>query len=187
VFVLLQKGGSGSGYGDGYGSGSGSGYGYGYGSGSGSGYGYGYGDGDGYGDGSGSGYGSGYGDGYGSGSGSKKLLEDNLISRVIAIRTMNLITKGEVPMTAKLNDNRIVVMPYGWVFVGIWNDNGKKTTLSNAHCIQKWGTDKGLGELAIKGPLPNTILCHTGAVIFKSGTEIVSIPCETHNWPWSIQ
>ena len=149
---------------------------------SGDGSGYGYGDGHGYGYGDGYGDGSGYGDGYGDEK--KEFPEDNLISRAIAIQTMNLITGGEFSMTIKhVSERRIVVMPYGWVFVGKWEDDGNRTTLTRAHCIQKWGTEKGLGELALKGPLPNTVLCHTGAVIFKSGTEVVSIPCVTDNWP----
>ena len=84
---------------------------------------------------------------------------------------------------SKVTDRRIVVMPYGWVFVGDWQDDGNRVTLVRAHCIQRWGTTKGIGELAIKGPLPETVLCHVGAVIFKSGNEVVSIPCQTDNWP----
>ncbi len=145
-------------------------------------------DGDGNGNGNGNGYGNGdgngYGYGYGYGDGSATLSENTLRAACISAKTLSLMLEGGcIEMGDKKIDRRIVVMPYGWVFVGHWSDDGTRTTLNHAHSIRRWGTENGLGELAIKGPLSQTKLDYAGAVIFKSGSEVVSIPCETDNWP----
>ena len=49
--------------------------------------------------------------------------------------------------------------------------------------IRKWGTEYGLGELAIKGPRKETVLDPAGTVSFQLGTEIASLECKTSNWP----
>lgn len=76
-------------------------------------------------------------------------------------------------------DIRIVVLPAGWVFVGEWSENGSEVILDNASCIRVWGTTHGVGELAIKGPLKETVLDKCGLVKFIRGTEVVSLVCQT--------
>jgi len=50
-------------------------------------------------------------------------------------------------------------------------------------CIRKWGTTVGLGELAIRGPLVDTILDPCGVVSFVEGTEIAEMECQSE---WKI-
>ena len=58
---------------------------------------------------------------------------------------------------------QIAVLDRGFVYIGRveWNDD--VLTITNAKCIRRWGTTKGLGEL-VNGPLPETILDTVGTV-----------------------
>lgn len=53
---------------------------------------------------------------------------------------------------------RIVVLDRGFVVVGNVTVDDTKVTIRNCKCIRRWGTTRGLGELALEGPRPNTIL-----------------------------
>ena len=53
-------------------------------------------------------------------------------------------------------DIKIVILQRGWVMVGRLTRNGTDCVLSNASTIRRWGTTKGLGELAANGALQNT-------------------------------
>lgn len=55
---------------------------------------------------------------------------------------------------------QIVVLQRGWVVVGDFSQEGCQCILNNASVIRVWGTDKGLGQLSIDGPLNGTILDH---------------------------
>lgn len=53
---------------------------------------------------------------------------------------------------------RIVVISYGFVFVcKDMVETPTHFTMHNARCIQKWGTDSGLGQL-VSGPQSSTVL-----------------------------
>lgn len=58
----------------------------------------------------------------------------------------------------KPSKKQIVVLNRGWVVIGEYSEKGDECTLANASVIRKWGTTQGLGELAEKGKLPNTVL-----------------------------
>lgn len=60
--------------------------------------------------------------------------------------------------------SRIVIAQRGWVFVGIYTEDGDNVTLTNAKVIRQWGTTKGLGELALNGPTSKTVLDDAGVV-----------------------
>jgi hypothetical protein len=81
----------------------------------------------------------------------------------------------------KIN-RKIVILPSGWVFVGIWQEVGNRVILTESATIRKWGTEYGLGELAIKGPRKETVLDPAGTVSFQLGSEIASLDCKTDNW-----
>lgn len=61
---------------------------------------------------------------------------------------------------------RIVVLHRGWVSVG----------------IRRWGTSKGLGELAEKGQLDDTIIDKTPTQRFPLTAVINTIDCNEANW-----
>jgi hypothetical protein len=74
-----------------------------------------------------------------------------------------------------IGDVRIIVADRGWVFVGACTDNEDgSVTIRNAKNIRRWGTTKGLGELAT-GPTKDTVADDYGTV---RTTPIVTIAVE---------
>jgi len=53
---------------------------------------------------------------------------------------------------------QIVVLNRGWVVMGDYSEEGDTCVLTNASVIRRWGTTKGLGELAENGKLEETVL-----------------------------
>jgi len=55
---------------------------------------------------------------------------------------------------------RILVLQRGWVAVGDYSEStdGNEVSLTNASIIRRWGTTKGLGEIAANGPTKDTKL-----------------------------
>lgn len=77
---------------------------------------------------------------------------------------------------------KIVVLQRGWVAVGEYYRDGYECRLENASVIRRWGTTKGLGELAINGPLEDTKLDKSGTIEFHLGAEVCRLNCKTTNW-----
>jgi uncharacterized protein (TIGR02996 family) len=121
-----------------YGNSDGDGYGYGYGYGNGDGNGNGYGDGNG--DGNGNGYGYGYGYGYSYGESLMRL---------------------EVLMEGKF----LFVCENGFVLCGVASPHPTdflRVVIDRAGVVRRWGTTKGLGQLAAEGPLRETTIDPAG-------------------------
>ena len=55
-------------------------------------------------------------------------------------------------------DIRILVLHRGWVVVGYYSATDSEVTLRQAAVVRRWGTTKGLGEIAAGGPTAATIL-----------------------------
>lgn len=77
---------------------------------------------------------------------------------------------------------KICVLDKGWVFVGQLEKDGDDYLLINAQCIRRWGTTQGLGELAMKGPLPETKLEKTPLIKFNKSQLIFTISCDESKW-----
>lgn len=77
---------------------------------------------------------------------------------------------------------QIVIAQRGWVFVGDVVRNGDDVTIKNAQCIRRWGTTKGLGELAKNGPQSSTVLDDMGTVRLHTLAVVASIDCEDAKW-----
>lgn len=52
----------------------------------------------------------------------------------------------------------IVVADRGYVFVGRISVVDNYVTIRNCSCVRRWGTTKGLGEIAAGGPTTKTVL-----------------------------
>ena len=80
----------------------------------------------------------------------------------------------------KNGDLIIAVMDRGWVFVGFATllADGE-IRLDCAHNIHRWGTTKGLGELAVKGPLKETVLYEAGVVY---GKAVLVMKTDINKW-----
>ena len=68
---------------------------------------------------------------------------------------------------------KIVVLTNGWVLVGKLDGD----MLTDASVIRRWGTSKGLGELANYGPLKETILDRLGTVVIERSNVLFEIDC----------
>lgn len=85
---------------------------------------------------------------------------------------------GPRPETVK----QIVILQRGWVFIGDLSKDGEEFTLSNAQNIQRWGTTKGLGQLASSGPTSNTVLQPAGTVRFHELTVVARLDVDGSKW-----
>ena len=76
--------------------------------------------------------------------------------KTIMIDEVEYVRKEDVKAHVVIGEKRIIVAERGWVFVGdcIDEENGS-VTMHNAKNIRRWGTSKGLGEIA-SGPTSNT-------------------------------
>ena len=72
-------------------------------------------------------------------------------------------------------DIRIVILSYGWVLMGEYAFADGFITLTNASIIRRWGTTKGLGQIALHGTTPDTILEPVGDFEAPIGSVVGSI------------
>ena len=54
--------------------------------------------------------------------------------------------------------------------------------ISGARIVRRWGTERGLNQLATEGPRANTILDDPSDVLVASSKVIAIIPCEVSRW-----
>lgn len=79
----------------------------------------------------------------------------------------------------------IVVVDRGFVYVGKLSDKGREDgvfTLKEAYNIRKWGTKKGLGQLVLEGPQPDTVLDKCGTLIIPKKSIISVHPTKQELW-----
>lgn len=76
----------------------------------------------------------------------------------------------------------ILVVEGGWVLVGNVELRAKTATVTNAHVIRVWGTDKGLGQIALNGPTPKTVLDKLGKAYIERLQLRFCIPCDSSKW-----
>jgi hypothetical protein len=77
---------------------------------------------------------------------------------------------------------KICVLEKSWILVGELEKDGNYYYLRKGSFIRRWGTTKGLGEIAKDGPTKNTILDKVGAVKFHENQLIFTISCEEEKW-----
>lgn len=76
----------------------------------------------------------------------------------------------------------IVILDRGFVYVGDVSIYGDWLLISDAKNVRRWGTTQGLGELAAKGPQPETKLDMGGSVKAPLRALIGLIKCEAASW-----
>lgn len=79
-------------------------------------------------------------------------------------------------------NTKIAVLDRGWVYVGECALEGEILVIRNARNIRRWGTTGGLGELAAKGPQPETRLDACGTVRAPMRSVIHLIDCDQGAW-----
>ena len=76
----------------------------------------------------------------------------------------------------------IVVADRGFVYVGETEITDDWCIIQKARNIRYWGTSKGLGELALNGPLEKTKLDNVGTVLFPIKAIMHVIDTEVEKW-----
>jgi len=77
---------------------------------------------------------------------------------------------------------KIIVLDRGWNLVGRLEKDGDWYILIDGHVIRRWGTSEGLGELAMKGKLPETKLDPLPITKFHQDKVIMIISCSEDKW-----
>lgn len=77
----------------------------------------------------------------------------------------------------------ILAADRGWVFVGKVCEEGDNFVMTDSRTVIRWGTTKGLEELADKGPLTNTRLAESAAcrMIPRAAVKFV-VACNESAW-----
>lgn len=73
---------------------------------------------------------------------------------------------------------RIFILQRGWVFIGLGFQCGENVTIRAASCVRRWGTTKGLGELASNGPTKDTVLESCPDVHVHELAIVASMECQ---------
>ena len=81
-----------------------------------------------------------------------------------------------------MSTTHIVVAQSGWVFVGDIREEGDRLHVTRAACVRRWGTTRGLGEIALGGPTSSTTLDPCGEVIIRLPAVLFTIPCTAERW-----
>jgi hypothetical protein len=82
-----------------------------------------------------------------------------------------------------MSNHRIVVLQRGWVAVGnLDRSAAPQLKLTNASIIRRWGTTKGLGELAQKGPQESTVLDAAGTLEFHELAVVTTFETVPSQW-----
>ena len=77
---------------------------------------------------------------------------------------------------------QIVVLDRGFVYVGQVRQDGDFLVIESAKNVRRWGTSRGLGQLASEGPLPNTKLDQVPTVRAPLRACIHLIDCDASKW-----
>lgn len=105
-----------------------------------------------------------------------------------AIKEIEKIIGGAAPASPAPQDAncyaspQIVILDRGFVYVGDVTIGDQWVTIRNACNVRRWGTSKGLGELAKSGPTANSVIDPAGLVRAPLRALIGMIECEASSW-----
>jgi len=88
-------------------------------------------------------------------------------------------------LRAQALDLRIVYASHGLVFVGMYSYDATTQVahLDNAYNVRVFGTSAGLGQLALHGPQPETVLDYCGVVDIPLNSLVATLQCDVNAWP----
>ena len=76
----------------------------------------------------------------------------------------------------------LIVLPRGWVIVGKCEEKYGKLFVTDASVVRRWGTTKGLPQLANEGPLSSTVLDGKCEMEFPISSVIAKMKCNGKAW-----
>lgn len=100
----------------------------------------------------------------------------------VVIEGTTYVPKDSIVAEPKNSNIKIVILQRGWVFIGRYSQEGEQCSLENAYVIRRWGTTKGLGELALNGKQSGTTLDKAGHIEFHQLTVVATVDCKEELW-----
>lgn len=85
------------------------------------------------------------------------------------------------------SDIKILVLQRGWVVVGRIGRDGQNVIVTGGGVVRRWGTSRGLGELAALGPLENTVIDPAGKIVAHELGIVCAFDCEVSPWQQHIR
>lgn len=80
------------------------------------------------------------------------------------------------------DDIKILVINGSWVIVGHVTSSPDAFRITDAHVVRRWGTTKGLGEIAVGGPTEQTVLDKAYTVTVHPLQVLLVIDCDATMW-----
>jgi len=78
---------------------------------------------------------------------------------------------------------QIVIADRGFVYVGRPTREGMRILIRDCYCIRRWGTTRGLGELALHGPRDSSEIDYYGTLRLNVLAEVGgSLECNDAAW-----
>lgn len=96
--------------------------------------------------------------------------------------TVDGITYVRGDLAADPSPVKILILQRGWSMVGHVSEEGDRYILNRAAVIRRWGTTKGLGEIAAGGPTAETVLDPAGRVEVHKLTTVALLDCNPDAW-----
>ncbi len=66
--------------------------------------------------------------------------------------------------------------------MGDVRQDGNQIVIDNASIIRRWGTSKGLGEIAAGGPTKTTVLDQAGTIRVHELGVVLRLDCNAEKW-----
>jgi hypothetical protein len=85
--------------------------------------------------------------------------------------------------TPAQNPIQIAVLSHGFVYVGRCEVQDGFLIITGAQNIRRWGTTKGLGQLAATGPTEKSVIDPAGTVHANLSALVHLIDCNPAAWP----
>lgn len=103
-------------------------------------------------------------------------------SIVKVIQALDSQKKSKKPQHECGGETKIIILQRGWIAVGKFYKKGSQCRLTKAAIIRKWGTTKGLGEIAMCGPTSDTVLDKSPDLEFHELTVVATMACSEDKW-----
>jgi hypothetical protein len=80
------------------------------------------------------------------------------------------------------DDYQIIIAERGWIYVRRVSREGDHIVIRDCQNVRRWGTSRGLGEIALSGPTADTVLDHYGVVRVHVLACCGQIECNQDVW-----
>ena len=93
------------------------------------------------------------------------------------LKALSAMIGGKAGSSRVDHGRAIVILTAGHVWMGDVVTDGEWVRVTNGNVVRRWGTTRGLAQLAAEGPTPNTKLDMLGDAQAPMSALIGIIPC----------